>query len=375
VSRQGGDEFVILLPVLAHAEDAAAKADRLLKELRRPHVLGEHELRVTASVGISTYPDDGLDAETLLKHADLAMYVAKEHGRDRAERFAPVMGVRVSRRHSMEGQLRIAIESDQLILHYQPKADLRTGGVTGVEALVRWQHPQRGLLLPGEFLPIAEEIGLMTAIDQWVLSEACRQTREWLDGGMAAVPVAINVSSLDLRNHDFAEGIGAALRKARLGARFLELELTETVLMRHGGVAATVLGKLHGMGVRLALDDFGTGYSSLSYLTRFAIDTVKIDRSFVHSLNTSAADAAVATAIISLARRLRHRVVAEGVETPEQVAFLRKLGCDEGQGYYFARPAPADRFASWLGTAAFPASSVLHSHGASLGDAGPGAAL
>jgi diguanylate cyclase (GGDEF)-like protein/PAS domain S-box-containing protein len=373
VSRQGGDEFVILLPVVAHAGDAVVKADRLLKELSRPHVLGEHELRVTASVGISVYPDDGQDAETLLKHADLAMYVAKRHGRNRAERFVPAMAVRTTKRHAMEGQFQTAIEEDQLVLHYQPKVHLGTGRLAGVEALVRWQHPQRGLLLPGEFLPIAEEIGLMTTIDRWVLNEACRQTREWLDAGMAAVPVAINISSLDLWSEDFADGIDAALRKARLGARFLELELTETVLMRHGGVAEAMLGKLHGIGVRLALDDFGTGFSSLSYLTRFAIDTVKIDRSFVHRIATSSADAEVATAIISLAKRLRHRVVAEGVETPEQLAFLRGQGCDEGQGYYFARPASAGQFSSWLGAAAFRAPE--RSHGASLEDSGSGAVL
>jgi diguanylate cyclase (GGDEF)-like protein/PAS domain S-box-containing protein len=365
VSRLGGDEFVILLPVLTHSGDAVVKADRLLRELSRPHVLDEHEHRVTGSIGISTYPEDGQDAETLLKHADLAMYAAKGHGRNRAERFAPEMAVRGTKRHSMEAHLQIAIAADQLVLHYQPKVDLTTGRLAGVEALVRWQHPERGLLLPGEFLPIAEDLGLMTAIDRWVLSEACRQTREWLGAGMPAVPVAINVSSLDLGNEDFADTVDAALRKAQLGARFLELELTETVLMRHGGVAEAVLRRLHGLGVRLAVDDFGTGYSSLSYLTRFAIDTVKIDRSFVDRSTTNSADAVVATAIISLAKRLRHRVVAEGVETPAQVAFLRDQGCDEGQGYYFARPARAGQFTSWLGTAAFRVSK--RSHRASLG--------
>ena len=348
VSRLGGDEFVILLTAIARPEHAAMKAERLLTKIRRDHTVGEHQLRITASIGISTYPDDGADAEALLTDADMAMYVAKAHGRDRVQRFAHDMRPRAAARQSLEGQLRCAVEGTQLLLHYQPKVDLRTGLITSVEALVRWQHPGRGLLLPGQFLAIAEDSGIITAIDKWVLHEACRQTREWLDAGVGAVPVAVNVSSLAFGSERFAEGVAGALKRARLRGRYLEIELTETALMTRAGAAASALAQIHALGVRLALDDFGTGYSSLSYLTRFTVDALKIDRSFVHGINRSEADTLVATAIISLAKRLHHRVIAEGVETPDQLAFLQAQGCDEAQGYYFGRPMVAEEFGKLL---------------------------
>jgi diguanylate cyclase (GGDEF)-like protein/PAS domain S-box-containing protein len=342
VSRQGGDEFVILLTAVSHPGDAAVKAARILTAIKAPHHVGDHQLRISASIGLSVYPDDGEDAETLLKHADMAMYVAKERGRDKVQRFAREMGLHAGERQALEGQLRSAIETGELILHYQPKVNLVTGQIASVEALVRWQHPQRGLLLPGQFLPIAEDSGILANIDQWVLQEACRQTRQWLDSGVAAVPVAVNVSPLTFRSEHFVEQVSAVLGETVLPARYLELELTETALMSRAGLVAAALDRIRAMGVRLALDDFGTGYSNLSYLTRFKVDTVKIDRSFVRNINTSAADTVVVTAIINLARCLRHRVVAEGIETPEQLAFLRLRGCDEGQGYYFSRPVTAD---------------------------------
>ena len=233
------------------------------------------------SIGISTYPDNGEDAETLIKNADTAMYHAKENGRDNYQFFKPDMSLRAVERQSLEGQLRYALERQELLLHYQPKVNLKTGAITSVEALVRWQHPERGLLLPGQFLTIAEDTGMIVAIGQWVLREACRQTREWLDAGIPAVPVAVNISSLEFRSERFLEGVRAALEDTRLDSGYLELELTETVLMRHAESTAYALGQLKALGVRLAVDDFGTGYSSLSYLTRFPIDALKLDQSFV----------------------------------------------------------------------------------------------
>ena len=350
VSRQGGDEFVIVLPQVTHVADAAISAAKIISELKREHSIGEHCLRVTVSIGISTYPGDGEDGETLLKNADTAMYRAKEYGRDNYQFFTPDMGFQAVERQSLESQLRYALERQELLLHYQPKVNLKTGAITSVEALVRWQHPERGLLLPGQFLTIAEDTGMIVAIGQWVLREACRQTREWLDAGLLAVPVAVNISSVEFRSDQFLEGVQGALKNACLEPRYLELELTETVLMRHDESTVHALGQLKAIGVRLAVDDFGTGYSSLSYLTRFPTDALKVDQSFVRDIIVSAHDAIVVSAIISMGKSLKHRVIAEGVETPEQLAFLQAHGCDEGQGYYFSRPLVAQQFAKLLET-------------------------
>src|SRR5216684_1513077 len=349
VSRQGGDEFVILLPEVTHAADAAVSAAKIISELKKEHTLGEHRLRVTVSIGISTYPDNGEDADTLIKNADTAMYHAKQSGRDNCQFFRPDIGLNAVERQSLEGQLRYALERQELLLHYQPKVNLKTGAITGVEALVRWQHPERGLLLPGQFLTIAEDSGLIVAIGQWVLREACRQTREWLDAGLPAVPVAVNISSLEFRSGQFLEGVQVALKNTCLDPSFLELELTETVLMQHAESSACALGQLKAIGVRLAVDDFGTGYSSLSYLTRFPIDALKLDQSFVRDIS-STDDAIVVRAVISMGKSLKHTIIAEGVETPEQLAFLQAHGCDEGQGYYFSRPVGAQQFAKLLET-------------------------
>ena len=350
VSRQGGDEFVILLPELTDPADAAVKAAHILTELKKVHRVGGHELDVTVSVGISTYPDCGDDADDLLKHADTAMYHAKEHGRDNYQFFRRDMNLRAVERQSLKNQLRVALEQSQLLLHYQPKVNLTTGAITSVEALLRWQHPDRGVLLPAEFLTVAEDSGMMGAIGQWVLREACRQTREWLDAGVQAVPVAVNISSLEFRSEQFLEGVQAALNESRLDPRYLELELTETVLMRHAESTAFALDRLRAIGVRLAIDDFGTGYSSLSYLTRFPIDALKLDQSFVRGVIASPDDAVIVIAVIGMGQSLRHRVIAEGVETPEQLAFLQVHGCDEGQGHYFSRPVMAPQFAQLLQT-------------------------
>ena len=350
VSRMGGDEFVLLLPEVAHAADAAISATKILAELKKPHAFGEHRLRITASIGVSTYPDNGDDAETLIKNADTAMYHAKQCGRDNYKFFKPDMSLQAVERQSLEGQLRSAIECKELLLHYQPKVNLKIGTITGVEALIRWQHPGRGLLLPGEFLAIAEDTGMIVAIGQWVLCEACKQTRKWLDAGLLTVPVAVNISSLEFRSDQFLEGVQLALKNARLDPRYLELELTETVLMRHAESTACALKELKAIGVRLAVDDFGTGYSSLSYLTRFPIDALKLDQSFVHDIIAGSDDDIVVSAVISMGKSLKHRVIAEGVETLEQLAFLQAHGCDEGQGYYFSRPVVAPELAKLLET-------------------------
>jgi diguanylate cyclase (GGDEF)-like protein/PAS domain S-box-containing protein len=348
VSRQGGDEFVILLSEIAHAADAAISATKIITELKKPYSIGQHLLRVTMSIGLSTYPGNGENAETLIKNADTAMYHAKELGRDNFQFFRPDMNLRGIERQSLEGQLRYALERQELLLHYQPKVNLKTGAITSVEALVRWQHPERGLLLPGQFLTIAEDSGLIIPIGHWVLGEACRQTREWLDAGLLAVPVAVNISSIEFRSEQFPEGVQAALKNTCLDPTYLELELTETVLMRHAESTSHSLGHLKAIGVRLAVDDFGTGYSSLSYLTRFPIDALKLDRSFVHNVTGNSDDAIVVSAVISMGNNLKHTVIAEGVETSEQLAFLRAHGCDEGQGFYFSRPVPGPQFAKLL---------------------------
>ena len=350
VSRQGGDEFVILLPVVAHAADGGISAAKIISELRKPHPTGEHVLRITVSIGLSTYPEDGEDAETLIKNADTAMYHAKKSGRDNFQFFRSDMSLQAVERQSLEGQLRYALERNELALQYQPKVNLKTGEITSVEALVRWQHPERGMLLPGQFLTIAQDTGMIVAIGQWVVREACRQTREWLDAGILAVPVAVNISSEEFRSEHLVKTVQEALRDTCLEPRYLEIELTETALMRDAESTATALKQLKAIGVRLAVDDFGTGYSSLSYLTRFSIDSLKLDRSLVRDIMGNAENAIVIGAVIGMGRDLEHRVIAEGVETAEQLAFLQSRNCEEGQGYYFSRPVDAELFAKLLET-------------------------
>ncbi len=350
VSRQGGDEFVILLSEIKRAADAAIIAAKIIAELKRRHRIGKHRLRISASVGLSTYPNDGEDAETLIKNADTAMYDAKQSERGKYRFFKSQMSFRAVERQSLEEQLRYALERQELLVHYQPKVSLKTRAITGVEALLRWQHPERGLLLPGQFLTIAEDNSMILAIGQWVLREACRQMREWLDVGLLAVPVAVNISSLEFRSRQFVQGVQDALKNARLDPKYLELELTETGLMRHAEPTAHTLGQLKAIGLRLAIDDFGTGYSSLSYLTRLPIDTLKLDQSFLNDIIVDSDRAIIVDAVVSLGRSLKKRVIAEGVETPEQLRFIQDLGCDEGQGYYFSPPVIAQQFAKLIET-------------------------
>lgn len=350
VSRQGGDEFVLLLPYIEHAEDAALSAQKVLAALVLPHHIDGHTIHIGASIGISIYPDDGLDAETLIKCADSAMYHAKENGRNNYQFFEQSMNARAVERQFIEGGLRRALELQEFVLHYQPKINLQSGAIVGVEALIRWQHPQRGLLSPVQFVPIAEDCGLILPIGRWVLREACNQARAWQDAGLPPITVAINTSAPEFHARDFFENIRATLEDARLEPRYLELELTESVLMRDAEATGYVLHALADLGIKLAVDDFGTGYSSLSYLRQFPIDTLKIDQSFVSRMTHNPDDAAIAGAVISMAKALRLHVIAEGVETAGQVAFLLARQCDEGQGYYFGRPMGAEALAVLLQT-------------------------
>ena len=344
VSRQGGDEFVILLTEVAHVQDAAVSADKILLALRAPYLIDQHELHLTASVGIVTHPDDGADAETLLRNADFAMYHAKDSGRDNYQFFKPDMNMRALERQFLENGLRHAVERDELTLHYQPKMDLVTGTIVGAEALVRWLHPQRGLVPPAQFIPIAEECGFIAPIGQWVLREACREAKVWQDAGLPRMRLAINVSAVELRAKDFVASVRAILEETGFPPQQLDLELTETFLMQDSKPTAAVLAALKDMGIGLALDDFGTGYSSLSYLKRFPIDTLKIDRSFVRDLATDPDDAGIVRAVIGMGKSLHLRVVAEGVETREQLSFLKAQSCPEGQGYYFSQPMAGAEF-------------------------------
>ncbi len=348
VSRQGGDEFVVLLSEIEQEEDTAILARRMLKQVMRTHTINERDLHITASIGVSVYPDDGGNAETLIKNADMAMYQAKEKGRQGYQFFMPAMNVRAVERQSIEEGLRRALERRELAVHYQPKIDLSSRRITGAEALIRWNHPTRGLVPPGQFISVAEECGLIRPIGAWVLREACKQTRTWADAGLPALTMAVNVSAMEFREDTFLEGVFATLSETGIDAHQLELELTESVLVKQAESAASILQALREKGVQVAIDDFGTGYSSLSYLRKFPVDALKIDQSFVRQISNGGDDTIIVTAIIALARSLKLRVVAEGVETAEELAFLLAQQCDEVQGYYFSRPVPPHQFASLL---------------------------
>jgi diguanylate cyclase (GGDEF)-like protein/PAS domain S-box-containing protein len=350
VSRQGGDEFVVLLSEVEHAEDAAITARRMLQAVARPHTIEHHELHVTTSIGVATYPDDGLDAETLIKNADMAMYQAKENGTNSFRFFKPEMNLRAVERQAIEEGLRKALERNEFFLNYQPKHCLRTGRITGAEALLRWTHPTRGTISPAQFVPVAEDSGLIVPMGAWVVREACRQAREWGDAGLQSTTMAVNVSAREFREEDFVSGLFAILADTQLDPTCLEVELTESVLMKRADLAASILKSLRDNGVQVAIDDFGTGYSSLSYLQKFPVDALKIDQSFIRQISADTEDTAIVTAVIGMARSLGLRVIAEGVETSGELAFLRKHRCDQAQGYYFSRPLAAAEFAHLLAT-------------------------
>ena len=348
VSRQGGDEFVVLLSEVKQPHAAAAIAAKILKEIALPHSIDRHELHVTASIGVSAYPEDGTNAETLIKNADTAMYQAKENGRQGFRFFTPAMNTRAVERQSIEASLRRALERDEFTLHYQPKVCLRSGAIVGAEALIRWMHPVRGMVPPAQFIPIAEDCGLIAPIGKWVMRKACEQARIWVDAGYPAIGIAVNVSAAELKEDGFLDDLLVILKQTRLDPRLLELELTESVLMRRVDSTVTILRTLRERGVQVAVDDFGTGYSSLSYLRIFPLDVLKIDQSFVRQIATNGSDAAIVTAVIGMAQTLKLKVVAEGVETRGELEFLQAHQCDEAQGYYFSKPIPADRFMGLL---------------------------
>jgi diguanylate cyclase (GGDEF)-like protein/PAS domain S-box-containing protein len=348
VSRQGGDEFVILLSEITHPEDAATSAGKVLSALSAPHSIGGQDLHIDGSIGISIYPGDGEDAEVLIKNADTAMYHAKEKGRNNFQFFKAEMNLKAVKRQSLEVRLRHALQREEFVLHYQPKVNLESGDITGMEALIRWSQPDGELVLPSQFIPVAEDCGLILHIGRWVMREACTQARAWQDAGFQPMPIAVNVSATEFRNKDFVSTVRRILSDTRLQPQYLELELTEGVLMKNVESSSAVLQELKTMGVRIAVDDFGTGYSSLSYLRQFPIDFLKIDQSFVHQMTANSEDSTIVNAIIHMGKGLKHLVVAEGIETQAQRAYLQSQSCQEGQGYLFSQPVAATQFACLL---------------------------
>jgi diguanylate cyclase (GGDEF)-like protein/PAS domain S-box-containing protein len=348
VSRQGGDEFVILLSEIAYPEAAAVSAQKILTLINQPQTIDGYDLHINASIGISIYPEDGIDAETLIKNADMAMYNAKEDGRNNFKFFGPEMTRRSVERQSIEAHLRRALEREEFLLYYQPKVNILTGEISGVEALIRWQHPTRGLMLPAQFVPVAEDCGLIVEMGRWVLREACRQASAWHDLGLPFKRISVNISPTEFHDRGFLKGVQTILKETGLEPHLLEFELTETVLMENADFSTSILQALKAMNVQLAVDDFGTGYSSFSYLRQFPIDVLKIDQSFVKQIAPNSKDSTIVSAIIGMGRSLGHLVLAEGVETLEQRDYLLAQRCEEGQGYYFSRPLAAAAFASLL---------------------------
>ena len=347
VARLGGDEFTLLLPDVGQAVDAAKVAKKVLDVVRMPFELDGRELFVTSSLGISLYPDDGRDAETLVKNADAAMYRAKEQGRDLYQLYTPALNATALERLALESSLRKALAHSELLLHYQPILDVATRRVHGVEALLRWRHPELGLVPPGDFIPLAEVTGLILAIGPWVLRAACAQARAWQDL-QPGLRMAVNLSARQFQEAGLVGHVTDALADTGLDPHCLQLEITESSAMQNAQTAIQTLRELKALGVGLSIDDFGTGYSSLSYLKRFPIDTLKIDQSFIRDIGTDPDDAAIASAIIALAHTLKLTVVAEGVETADQLEFLTRHGCDRTQGYFFSRPLAAERCSELL---------------------------
>jgi len=348
IARLGGDEFMFLLPGIAHAEDAAKVAQRILEVLNPSFHLEGHEFHITASIGIVLYPTDGEDTKTLLKNADVAMYRAKDRGRNTYQFYTPAMNAAALERLILENSLRRGLEREEFVVYYQPQVNLYTGQIVGAEALVRWQHPELGLVPPMKFIPLAEETGLIIPLGEWVLRTACAQNKAWQEAGFPPLRIAVNLSAHIFKHKDVVKTIVRILKETGLDPDYLDLELTEGAVMENAETTITMLRELKEMGMHISIDDFGTGYSSLSYLKRFPIDILKIDQSFVRDIITDPDDAAIARLIITMAHTLKLKVIAEGVETEEQLLFLRSHECDEMQGYYFSRPVPAEAFTQLL---------------------------
>jgi diguanylate cyclase (GGDEF)-like protein len=348
VARVGGDEFLIVLTGLKDPGGAAIAAERIVSAMRGGVMVQGHALNVNCSIGISIFPEHGEDAETLIKNADAAMYSAKDSGRNNFRFFTEDMNAQVVERLTLENSLRLALEKGEFSLVYQPQIDIDNGNITGVEALLRWRHPVLGLVSPDKFIGVAENSGLIIPIGEWVLRTACSQARAWQDQGLLPVPMAVNVSALQFGQEGFREVVRRVLHETGLEPQYLELELTESLLLTNEDVTFSVLQDLKDMGLKLAIDDFGTGYSSLSYLKKFPVNKLKIDRSFIRDVGVSADDEAITIAIISMAKSLHLKVIAEGVETEAQMSFLRSHHCDEIQGYYFSRPLPAEELVDKL---------------------------
>jgi diguanylate cyclase (GGDEF)-like protein/PAS domain S-box-containing protein len=349
VARLGGDEFVLLIRDQAGSPDSLGKMmERILAVVAEPWIIEQGEFNVTASVGVARYPDDGADAQTLLKHADSAMYRAKDRGRNGVQFFTNDLNVQMIENLEMESKLRRALEREQFLLHYQPRIDLSSGDCLGAEALIRWQVSPQEIISPRRFIPLAEETGLIVPIGRWVLETACRQNKAWQDMGLAPIVVSVNVSARQFHRDDFVQTVVAVLKKTGLEARYLEIELTESMVMHDAEKLVAMLDELKRIGVQMSVDDFGTGYSSLSYLKRFPVDRLKIDRSFVQDVMSDSDDATIVRTIIALGHNLGLHIVAEGVETAEQSDFLRQNGCDEAQGYFFGRPVSNVDFTALL---------------------------
>jgi diguanylate cyclase (GGDEF)-like protein len=348
VARFGGDEFTIMLNELRQPEDAAPIAEKILAAVQEPLTIAGLSVEISASIGIAIYPTDGADSDALLRNADSAMYRAKEAGRNTYQLCTDEMKRRATERLSLETRLRRAIQEDQLTMHYQPQISLATGRIIGAEALIRWNDPERGLVHPSAFVPLAEESRLILPIGEWVLRTACRQMREWQTDGLDLERVSVNLSARQLQQQDFVDLVRRILADSGIAGSALELEITETTAMQNAEVTVEVLNSLRALGVAISIDDFGTGYSSLNYLKRFPISTVKIDGTFIRDVATSESDAAIVSAVIGIARSLRLQVIAEGVETEEQLSFLRRRRCDAAQGHLFSRAVTAEKLGRLL---------------------------
>jgi len=348
ISRQGGDEFIILLNDVRDSEAASRVADKIHQRMSEPILLANQSLISSFSIGIALYPDDGEDFDSLMQKADTAMYHAKESGRNSHRFFTEQMNRKVVEHMTLETQLRRALERNEFVLHYQPQLNLHEGTIIGVEALIRWNNPESGLVPPCKFIPVAEDSGLIVPIGAWVINEACRQAKAWQNAGLPPFVVAVNLSAVQFRQHDLINTVINALVLSDLDSQWLELELTESILIQDAEATLDLVRRLKALGVKLSVDDFGTGYSSLAYLKRFAVDKLKIDQSFIRDLVADPDDAAIVRAIIQMARSLKLTTIAEGVETEELSNLLRLFHCDEIQGYWFARPIPADQLEEFV---------------------------